>query len=614
MTHMRFSELGGWACGAVLAQALVWAQGLPVNPVTGKYHVHHLLIVHSNGFQDMRSLGGTMVFDGNGSYTFTGMQMVGSGSENNFTASGTYSVNLNGTVTLTNPQRAGTVIQARYGRGMIVGSSVEAGGSTYDLFVGVPAAEGLTEAAVSSDYFVAGGEYVNAGAPISRATYFSLRPTRLVPAVTVFGQASNLGTKPVTQVVTGASANVNVDGTGGLSFPLANGTTAGTALLNGQYSMWVAAEGAALLLAPRAPGSHGFLVGVRADTGAPAATVRGLYMTAGLQVNGARPNAHVGMGNVGEAAVMTLARRVRAPEGVVDFSGVNRLSVGNDGQGLSELNRVAFGGGRTLYVASGVSTVDSNNYELVVGVRARAETVPEAGPYISRFGVVNAASYAPAGNPVSPGGFVTLFGTRLAGALAVASSLPFPLTLGGTQVLINEKAVPLYLVSPGQVSALVPFGTALGTARVSVVAGGVKSEDVEVRVAETAPGVFSTQQTGFGPGAILKADYSLVTASNRARRGDVVQVFLTGLGKVTPAVGDGAAASPTVLSNADAAVNVYVGGVKARVTFKGLAPGFAGLYQLNVEIPLNAPGGASVPLGIETADAFHDQVDVAIAP
>jgi len=59
---------------------------------------------------------------------------------------------------------------------------------------------------------------------------------------------------------------------------------------------------------------------------------------------------------------------------------------------------------------------------------------------------------------------------------------------------------------------------------------------------------------------------------------------------------------------------VYVGGVKARVSFKGLAPGFAGLYQLNVEIPLSAPGGANVPLGIETPDAFHDQVDIAIEP
>jgi len=35
---------------------------------------------------------------------------------------------------------------------------------------------------------------------------------------------------------------------------------------------------------------------------------------------------------------------------------------------------------------------------------------------------------------------------------------------------------------------------------------------------------------------------------------------------------------------------------------------------LNVEIPQGAPGGASVPLAIETLEAFHDQVDIAIAP
>jgi uncharacterized protein (TIGR03437 family) len=482
------------------------------------------------------------------------------------------------------------------------------------LFVGIPAGDGVTEATVSGDYWVAGIEYVNSATPISRATFFSLRPTRQVPPVTVFGQATNLGTKPVTQVVTGASSSVNPDGTGGLTFPLPPGATPGTALLAGQYSMWAGADGASLMLSPRAPGSHGFLVGIRMDTGATPTSVKDLYMTAGLQVNGQRPNAHAGMANVSEGGVMTLARRVRAPEGVVDFSGINRFSIGLDGQGLSELNRIAFGGARTLYVGSGVSTVDSNNYELVVGVRVRPEAVPETGPYIGRFGVVNAASYAPAGNPVSPGGFITIFGVRLASALAVAQSLPFPLTLGGTQVLINEKPVPLYLVSPGQISALVPYGTPAGTARVAVVVGGTKSEDVEVRVAATAPGVFSTLQSGFGPGAILKTDYTLVTASNRAKRGDVVQVYLTGLGKVTPAVGDGVGASPAVLSNADTTVNVYVGGVKARVLFKGLAPGFAGLYQLNVEIPPTAPGGASVPLGIETPDAFHDQVDIAIVP
>ena len=61
-------------------------------------------------------------------------------------------------------------------------------------------------------------------------------------------------------------------------------------------------------------------------------------------------------------------------------------------------------------------------------------------------------------------------------------------------------------------------------------------------------------------------------------------------------------------------MTVYVGGQVAALSFKGLAPGLAGLYQLNVTIPQDAPTGDSVPLAIETPWSFHDQVDIAVAP
>jgi uncharacterized protein (TIGR03437 family) len=113
----------------------------------------------------------------------------------------------------------------------------------------------------------------------------------------------------------------------------------------------------------------------------------------------------------------------------------------------------------------------------------------------------------------------------------------------------------------------------------------------------------------------LKPNFTVVSATNPARRGEAVQIYLTGLGAVNPAVADGAAAPASPLSTAVATIiNVYVGGVPAQVSFRGLAPGFAGLYQVNAVIPAGAPGGANVPLAIETADAFHDQVDIAIAP
>jgi uncharacterized protein (TIGR03437 family) len=106
----------------------------------------------------------------------------------------------------------------------------------------------------------------------------------------------------------------------------------------------------------------------------------------------------------------------------------------------------------------------------------------------------------------------------------------------------------------------------------------------------------------------------VVSASHPARRGDTVLIFMTGLGAVSPAVPDGAAAPLNPLSTVAAPVNVYIGGVPAPVSFRGLAPGFASLYQLNATVPASAPGGANVPLAVETPDGFHDQVDIAVAP
>ena len=39
-----------------------------------------------------------------------------------------------------------------------------------------------------------------------------------------------------------------------------------------------------------------------------------------------------------------------------------------------------------------------------------------------------------------------------------------------------------------------------------------------------------------------------------------------------------------------------IGGVNAPVQFAGLAPGFVGLYQVNVEIPASVTPGSEVPL------------------
>jgi uncharacterized protein (TIGR03437 family) len=225
---------------------------------------------------------------------------------------------------------------------------------------------------------------------------------------------------------------------------------------------------------------------------------------------------------------------------------------------------------------------------------------------------VNTASFAPPANPVAPGQYVDLYGTGLA-TNPLTATAPYPVTLGGVQVLVNDKQAPIYIVTPGLIKIVVPQATASGPATVTAIVNGVRSNAIPIVVARSAPGVFSATQNGIGPGAILRANNTVMSQANPARRGETVQVFLNGLGAVTPVVADGVAAPLTTLSFATANVRAYVRGVATLVTFQGLAPGFVSLNQVNVTIPASIPAGIW-PLAIETDETFTDQVDVIVSP
>jgi uncharacterized protein (TIGR03437 family) len=159
---------------------------------------------------------------------------------------------------------------------------------------------------------------------------------------------------------------------------------------------------------------------------------------------------------------------------------------------------------------------------------------------------------------------------------------------------------------------LVPYATTGPTAAIVVQNSGVNSNTVTVPVAATSPGIYTLDQSGSGGGAILHADYSIVNAAKPAIGGEMVLVYLTGLGTLTPAVADGTAGTGSALHTADADMVVYVGGQQATIVFKGLAPGFPGLYQLNVTLPQFLKASGNLPLAIQTLNAYHDQVDIPI--
>jgi adhesin/invasin len=122
---------------------------------------------------------------------------------------------------------------------------------------------------------------------------------------------------------------------------------------------------------------------------------------------------------------------------------------------------------------------------------------------------------------------------------------------------------------------------------------GAVSNPVTVNVEPAAPGIFLIGGTR---AAALNQDYSLNMPENPAATGSVVSIYFSGQGQVDHSVQTGAAAPDTFPINTLAPTSATVGGQPANVLFCGLAPGFVGLAQVNVQIPDIDPGEYSVRL------------------
>ncbi len=230
-----------------------------------------------------------------------------------------------------------------------------------------------------------------------------------------------------------------------------------------------------------------------------------------------------------------------------------------------------------------------------------------AGPSIALAGVTNAASY---GTVVSPGEIFSIFGTALAVTPASATAPPLPLKLSDVSVFVNGVAAPLLYVSPIQINAQIPFETAAGTAQIQVTSSA-GTASLEAAVAPSAPAIFTLNSTGSGAGAIEHGlTGQVVTDANPAAAGEIVSVYGTGLGAVNPP-GVTGAAGPIPPAETVLQAQAYVAGAPAQVTYAGLAPGYAGLYQINVQIPAGTPSGTQ-NLQVSAGGAISNAVTVAI--
>lgn len=207
--------------------------------------------------------------------------------------------------------------------------------------------------------------------------------------------------------------------------------------------------------------------------------------------------------------------------------------------------------------------------------------------------VVNGASFQPGG---APRAILTIFGTNLSDAAYQATSYPLPTQLGPTSVMVNGALVPLFYASPAQINFQMPGGAPIDTVQIvvnnSAVAGGARA--LHASPPHSSPltavdtGLFVTSDKR---AAALNVDLSPHTAATPVPAGGYIILFITGAGAISPPLPDGTAAPVSPLSLINAPVQVTIGGQPAQVTYQGVAPGFAGLEQLNVIVPAGLTPG-----------------------
>jgi uncharacterized protein (TIGR03437 family) len=213
--------------------------------------------------------------------------------------------------------------------------------------------------------------------------------------------------------------------------------------------------------------------------------------------------------------------------------------------------------------------------------------------------IQNAASSIP--TALSPGLNILIYGSNMGPTtltkFTVGGNGALATTVAGTQVTFDGVPAPIIFTSATLVSVMVPYEIAgrASTAMIVTFNGG-GSTPLQLRVVDTAPGIYTITQTGSGQGAILNQDGSVNSSTNAEVVGNIIQIYATGEGQTSPAGVDGAVSPNRLpLPTPTALVEVIIGGIPvsaANITYAGEAPSIvSGVMQVNARIPAGVGTG-----------------------
>ncbi len=218
-----------------------------------------------------------------------------------------------------------------------------------------------------------------------------------------------------------------------------------------------------------------------------------------------------------------------------------------------------------------------------------------AGPTISANGVVNGASFQPG---IVPGSWATIQGGGLSSVTDTWNNFivngQLPTTVDGVSVSVGGKPGYVYYVSAGQINFIVP-DVPVGTQQVTVHNSAGTSSAATVTVGTFGPAFFPWPNNQV---VATRQDFSLAAANGTfpgtttipAKPGDTIILWGTGFGPTTPSAPQGVA-TPGNATYSTANPTVEINNVSATVYGAALAPGFAGLYQVAIEVPTSLGNG-----------------------
>jgi uncharacterized protein (TIGR03437 family) len=222
----------------------------------------------------------------------------------------------------------------------------------------------------------------------------------------------------------------------------------------------------------------------------------------------------------------------------------------------------------------------------------------QPAPSISANGVVNGASFE---QGIVPGSWATIAGTNLSAVTDTWTNYilngVLPTQIDNVSVLVGGENAYVYYVSATQINFIVP-PLPSGSTQVQVTTSSGTSAAVSATVAEFGPAFFAWPNNQV---VATFQDFSYAaapgtfagTTTTAAKPGDVVILYGTGFGPTNPAPPAGQETpSNGKTYSTDTLPVVTIDNVPATVYGAALAPGFAGLYQVAIQVPGSLASGS----------------------